>query len=92
MIRGSMNIAASQPKLSGRAIRVSSRTTSAGSLRVRRATCQKRMRAGEALSTSNTMAFGKGKPRPPNAGRKKGSRYKATERIRKLSEPLQDGA
>ena len=38
------------------------------------------------------VRVGKGKPRPPNAGRKKGSRYKATERIRKLSEPLQDGA
>ena len=32
------------------------------------------------------MAFVKGKPRPPNAGGKKGSRNKATERIRKLLE------
>jgi hypothetical protein len=32
------------------------------------------------------MAFVKGKPRPPGAGRKKGSANKATERVRKLLE------
>ena len=33
-----------------------------------------------------------GTARPPMRGRKKGSRNNVTERIRKLSEPLQDGA
>ncbi len=48
MIRGSMNIAASQPKLSGPAIRACSPNTSAGSLRVWRcSTRRKRMRSGE---------------------------------------------